>query len=384
MSALFILQGMFCASHDIGGNHIILSLWSGISNSPINAMHAGYGIGMIVAIQLAKPFIKFNPMDEKILNNKNNSNEILDNSSDLTTNLTISKSIVTSDMIDLNLPYFLCASVGIILCVLFLIAQIFERKNTNYFNKTYGVQLDLLNEKSKKEVEDVPKNSFFENLLFGNASYKGKAKAYMLVQILFIFLIQFSIQGHFTIVSKFMLPYLTQGPGKFSLNDYSNISSLFWACFVASRFIAAFIAFKIDSITFVYILFFANLLVSAIFLVPFITAYKLVFWIGMGLMGLATGPCTPSTFMVAKNLLKNYNSFVLSFFAVGMGLGTMFFQTIVGKLLDEIKPREYFLGFVNFEAAYIVSYAFFTPCFVSFLLFMVSYFIYRKYISLLD
>ena len=333
---------------------------------------------MIIAIQLCKPFIKFDPLD--VLASKN-SNHSLDNSSD---SVDTSKAAITPSLIDIKTPYFICASVGITLFLLFLIAQIFERNNTRKFTKKFDVQLKLLNEKNKKEVEEMPKNSFFENLMFGNNSYKGKAKVYMFTQIVMILLIQFSIQGHFTIVSKFMLPYLTKGPGKFSLSEYSNISSLFWAAFVASRFIAAFVAFKIDSITFVYALLLTNLFMSSIFLVPYLTMYKLVFWIGMGLMGLATGPCTPSTFMVAKNLIRNYNSFVLSLFSVSMSLGTMFFQQITGILLDSIEPRDNFLGFENFESAYILSYAFFIPCFVSFVVFMIAYFIYRKYVSLLD
>jgi len=387
---------------------LILSLWSGISNSPINAMHAGYGIGtknshtftvfqfcgsseliyeesfcfffkgMIIAIQLCKPFIKFDPLDALASKSSNQSST---NNSDI---IDESKARLNPNLIDLKVPYFICASIGLVLCLLFLIAQLFERNNTKKFNKKYDVQLKLLNEKNKKEVAEMPKNSFFENMMFGNNSYKGKAKAYMFTQIIMIFLIQFAIQGHFTIVSKFMLPYLTKGPGKFSLSEYSNISSLFWAAFVASRFIAAFVAFKIDSITFVYALLLTNLLVSSIFLIPFFTLYKLVFWIGMVLMGLATGPCTPSTFMVAKNLIRNYNSFVLSLFSVSMSLGTMFFQQITGMLLDEIQPRYSFLGFDNFESAYIISYAFFMPCFASFIVFMIAYFIYRKYISVLD
>jgi hypothetical protein len=101
-------------------------------------------------------------------------------------------------------------------------------------------------------------------------------------------------------------------------------------------------------------------------------------------MGLATGPGTPSTFMVAKDIIKNYNSFVLSLFSVGMGMGQMFFQQACGSLLDLIESKENFLGFDKSEAAYIVSYAFLTPCLISFLVFVISIFVYRRYIHLLN
>jgi hypothetical protein len=38
---LYFIQGLAQGVYDVGGNQIILRLWSDISNSPINAMHAG-------------------------------------------------------------------------------------------------------------------------------------------------------------------------------------------------------------------------------------------------------------------------------------------------------------------------------------------------------
>ena len=37
----FLIQGLATAIWDIGGNHIVLGVWEGVSSSPINAMHAG-------------------------------------------------------------------------------------------------------------------------------------------------------------------------------------------------------------------------------------------------------------------------------------------------------------------------------------------------------
>lgn len=34
----FLIQGIATAGYDLGGNHIVLGLWKGISTSPINAM----------------------------------------------------------------------------------------------------------------------------------------------------------------------------------------------------------------------------------------------------------------------------------------------------------------------------------------------------------
>ena len=190
----------------------------------------------------------------------------------------------------------------------------------------------------------------------------------------------FCAQGHFTVISKFMLTYLTKGPGKFTIDDYSNLLTLFWLLFVVSRLLTAFLAFRINSLVFMFVLFLINVIANLIFLIPYLTTFKSFFWIGISLMGWAMGPLIPSTFMVAKDVIKNYNSFVLSIFSVGMGLGSIFFQQITGDLLDLIGTNEYknVLGFEDFNSAYVIAYLFFIPCAISFTLYIISLIIYKK------
>ena len=60
----FLIQGLGTATYDLGGNHVILKLWDGVSSSPINALHAGFGVGALIALEIAKPVIKFQPLQE--------------------------------------------------------------------------------------------------------------------------------------------------------------------------------------------------------------------------------------------------------------------------------------------------------------------------------
>jgi hypothetical protein len=73
---MFGVQGIGSCLFEIGGTHIVLKLWDGVSTSPINALYAGYGIGGLLMVQLAKPFIIFNELEDSMLSNNTNSTTI--------------------------------------------------------------------------------------------------------------------------------------------------------------------------------------------------------------------------------------------------------------------------------------------------------------------
>jgi hypothetical protein len=269
----------------LGGNHIVLALWAGITSSPINAMHAGYGIGAIIAVQLSKPFIKFNPFDE------------------------LSNSKLKSNDVSLQIPYSIGASIGMLLAALFVIAQVIETRNNKLFEKKMSNQLKPLASSENKDYElkkikendeeaDEVKQSFFQKLCFGKRNYKGKALAYQLTQISLLVIAFFCIQGYITVISRYLLTYLTKGPGNFDIDTYTSLATLYWSIFIVARFLAAFVAYKMNTILFVFGLLTINMIVCLLFVIPFFTNYKLFFWLGVSLMGLTSGPMQPSSFMV--------------------------------------------------------------------------------------
>lgn len=119
----FMAQGFAQAVYDLIGNDMILKLWSGISTSPINAMHAGYGIGAILAILASRNYIVFSSYDSLIAKTTGanlsttviNSTQALDHSHDW-------------EKINLKTPYWFAASVSLFLGLLFLVAQLFETR----------------------------------------------------------------------------------------------------------------------------------------------------------------------------------------------------------------------------------------------------------------
>lgn len=135
-----MMQGISQAIYDVVGNDMILKLWSGISTSPINAMHAGYGIGAILAIIASKNYIVFSDYD-RLLDSKTNSSKtifsttissILTDSStgsSLTSNMTtMTPSKNGWENINVRTPYWMAAKFALIVGILFLITQIFETK----------------------------------------------------------------------------------------------------------------------------------------------------------------------------------------------------------------------------------------------------------------
>ena len=59
----FLIQGLATAFWDIGGNHIVLGVWEGVSSSPINAMHAGRNLSNYLKIKLKFIYYYLKAMD---------------------------------------------------------------------------------------------------------------------------------------------------------------------------------------------------------------------------------------------------------------------------------------------------------------------------------
>jgi fucose permease len=154
-AAQFFIQGVSSAFYDLGGNQMILSLWSGISHSPINLMHAGYGVGAILSVQLAKPFIKFDPMDKY---------RAAVSQGGVNRTLVADESSFSKQHIDLRVPYWVSAICALVISALFLVAQLGElgRKESKNINCSSIEKQDV---KLLKENETIAKEKNKSNWL---------------------------------------------------------------------------------------------------------------------------------------------------------------------------------------------------------------------------
>lgn len=140
----------------------------------------------MLATQLAKPFIKFHPLESLQSNETTTTLKILQ----IENNSTYLQS--TRESIDLRAPYWVAGSLSTVLAFLFLISQVYEAKNSKKFETTRK-QFFLLNDDSDLEMKHVQNeedskesnklNFHIQKLIFSYKFYKGKALAYMLAQI---------------------------------------------------------------------------------------------------------------------------------------------------------------------------------------------------------
>lgn len=186
------------------------------------------------------------------------------------------------------------------------------------------------------------------------------------------------IQGSFTIISRFMLTYLTKGPAHLSVQSYSILFTLFWGMFIFSRFFSVYLSVKFDPILFFLTLLIFNSFLCVLFLMPFLTKYELFFWLIVPLLGMSSGPLMPCGLMIAKQIL-DFNSFVLSLFIVGMATGGLICQQLTGEFLDHFQVGSSWMGFTNTNSAYYIPHLIFLFSFLSLITFLPVYFFYKKF-----
>jgi len=330
--SMYFVHGLAQAIYDVGGNFIILGLWNGISNSPVNAMHGGYGIGAILSVQLLKPFIKFSASKNPALN--------------LTMNATDNEtaSVLTSEDIALQIPYSVAGLFGCVVLVGFLVAQYFETKHRKHVKQVQEDNQQSVPLKTLDEAEVHRKApSFIEKLLFGDTNYDGKTFALMCVQIVLFMILFAFVSGFNNVLTGYNLTFLTRGPAKFSTESFMTLQTMYWAFFICGRFLTAYLAYKINALLFYTLLILLNFILLIFYCIPFFNTNQWFYWISNCFLGLLTGPLIPCSFMIAKHVLINVNAFLVSMFVVGLSIGGIASQYITGIFLtwEEYNPVYY-------------------------------------------
>ena len=385
----FVLSGLGNALYDVGGNHIILRLWKGISDSPVNAMHGGYGLGALLAVQIAKPFIQFNPMSI----GTNGTVEVTSENTYISSNRSSSLE-EKLNMLELkvSVAYWITVSIGILIAFSFFIAQFAEIRNRKKYAKSNRfVKIKLITEpnqirkasdceyKLNQDEENLKPNNFFQRILFGERRYSSAATMYMLIQILLITIAMLYFNGYFALIGKYMLIYITMGPSKQSVETYRRLITFYYATFSCSRLLASFVAFKLNTLVFMILLVSLNLVASSFFIVPYFHNFELFYWLVFALKGITSGPCIPSMYMLARYVLRDFNSFVISVFAIGLGAGPLIMQQLAGYTLDKMPSHSEFLGFNDFTSKYFIAYLLFIPSALAFVTILLIILIFKKF-----
>jgi FHS family Na+ dependent glucose MFS transporter 1 len=347
---LFLLQGVGHAIYDVCGNQIIFRLWSGISESPVNAMHAGYGIGAMITVQLLKPFLKFNPKEDEdrmVYNYTNNMTSTVFVGENEIASLNNTDQITSSD-IKLQIPYSVAGLVGVFTMCVFIVAQFFEIKHlkkSKVEKRAEEIPFKEKNEKNKKIT--IPER------IFGRKIENRKNFVIISIELGIVFLLFMAVSAYNLVLTSYMLTYATKGPAKFIRDQFLTIQTFFWIMFIIGRFSAALFGFKLNSFYF----FTALININTILVFIFNTKLNMIqnfYWFIILALGLSNGPLIPCCFAVAKHVFVKTNSFLISFLCIGLGVGGLLANYTTGVLLDKFQPSDSWLGYKDANSSYII------------------------------
>ena len=370
---LYICQGISHALFDICMNGAVLNLWNGISNSPINGVQAGYGIGALIAVFISKPFVKYS---------KNNNRTT--NSTNLISALRNETIVPSLPNITLQVPYTVAGFIGILISVAFVIAQYYESKNVKRQNRKSQVsikieEIEKLNDnKLESTLEKPEKSNYISNLIFNDKIYDAKVfKSKLLLTTLLIFLAM-SIGGFSIILANFMLTYTTKGPAKLSLNSFFLIQMLFWVFNVVGRLLASVVAYKLNTLVYFFVLIILNFTCISLYSIPQLNSTTIFYWLIIIPLSTVNGPIIPSTMMVLKHVMGQVSSVLIAIFGIGLAIGAVSVQYLTSFLLDEFEPNPNWLSYKDATSVYIIPIIILINVSVSFIVLIVLIIVFNS------
>ena len=192
-----------------------MHLWGEATASPMNAVHFGFGLGAILAPQLAMPFLssdtKAADSDITTILNGTSTNQ----SKTLAAVYLNTTEPTPREETDARLvyPYTIIALIGIIFTVMMAVFYVVGPPSGFPARKPV-----------KSKVLFSPSSCAGGRLLYG----------LMLFILLFVYFIQ-AVGGE-RAYGKFLFTYAVDGQLNFTKRSAAILNSLFWACFVCGRF----------------------------------------------------------------------------------------------------------------------------------------------------
>ena len=281
-------------------------------------LHIGYGLGALIANQLARPFIKQLPEDPMSLNGT-----LLNATSgnfSLSDNTTLDHSHIWNPI---EIPYLIVAAYTFLFAVHFLVFYIIERikRSQEMPNNHYP-------------VADVNKPSRCDYLVKNCTSGKDETETMYFLFIFFscMFVYFFTAVGVEQSFSKFLYSYAIESGSGFTRSEASNLHTLFWLCFMSGRTIMIPISLFVRPD--VYTMAYVNAdVICTIVLSVFGARNVTVLWVFSALFGLAHGPLAPNAFGWC-NLYVVMSGARVAAVTVACAIGQMSFQWVTGYVFE--------------------------------------------------
>ena len=297
---------------------MVLKMWGDKGSPALVSQHFGFGIGALLAPQIANAFI----------------HEIPSVPDGGTGNITTYSAIVTSYLTseipptlleeDIEYPYMIIAFI----CTFFSIAFLFI-----YLRESCNGSLKVL----MKQTTNQSKMSFKKLLkLVSPSSCTDGHPVFGTIFFILFAVLFIHIVGGERAMSKFLYSFATESSHKFSPSDASDITSAFWSAFTAGRAVNMVAAvFCPPTILFIIELIF-NIL-NGIILAIWAATNVTVLWVFTCSYGLFLSPLFP-TALVWANQYVQMTAMGVAVGYVGSAVGGMIYQWLTGYLFEYHGP----------------------------------------------
>ena len=307
---------------------MVLHMWGDKAASPMCSLHLGFGIGAMLAPQIAKPFLKDtdgsennHTISDSILLNLSMSStlptytELLDVTTESGNGSLASNASVPWQPANIAIPYGIVGAVTLLFSIFMFIFFLVglpkgfpTRTGTKNFRK-------LIN----------PAQCAFGSHCYG----------ILVLGLLFVYFIQ-AVGGE-RAYGKYISAYSLVNDVKFSKKKSADLATVFWFCHMGGRLTGTIVAQWVP-LFFIMVGFISGSLIGSVVLSIFGHNTEMILWIFTGLMGFTISLVFPSG-MSWANLNMQINSVGVMVLTMGGACGGFIYQYIPGYLLEYVGNR---------------------------------------------
>ena len=300
-----------------GGNPMVMYLWEEKAAPYMHVLHFGFGLGALLAPQIARPFLAPESEDENYTSCADSVNG---------TSSTASESRI-------EIPY---AIIGIfVFCFAWVILFFYVRGTP----KGYPVR--------------VP-NTELKVLLSASSCSPGYISYGIgLLTLLFLYFIQ-AVGGE-RAYGKFLFSFAVEADVAFTKDEASYLQTAFWASFTLGRLLGGPVA-KFMPLNWLIIGDITGALITAVVLSIWGATHTIVLWVFSCFMGIFISLVFPNG-MSWSNLQLQMNSMAVMLLLFGGSVGGFFYQAVTGSLFENVGPETMMYVMVGYAVALAIVYA---------------------------
>lgn len=321
-----------------------MQMWGDSTGAPLVAQHLGFGIGALLAPQLANVFI-YEDLDTTT-EAPNNTQFVM--SSDYryseSTPILTTQETGDSPVDEIEIAYFISAMISLVFAVIFMIFYIFDKKE-----RAISRMKEIVPKEEKRNV-----NSYIE--ILSPASCAEGYLCFGSVFFILLFILFIHTVGGERAYSKYLYIYVTEGDYNFSSSKAADLNSLFWLFFTIGRALTL-VASHFMNPTFLMIIVVIFNVINGTVLAAVGNHSEIILWVFSASYGMFLSPVFP-TALVWANTYVEMTAIAVSVPYVGSAVGGMVYQYVTGFLFDkygEFTLLYVILGYtVNLAVAYVV------------------------------